>query len=74
MRDAWYWFMFGLMLTSAAANLYACVRSAMAFKQARKSWKRANELADALAELHDEYVKVQATEAFINTMNKGEEQ
>ena len=53
MRDAWYWFMFGIMLTSAAANLYACVRSALTWRRARKSWETAQEVLTEARDLRD---------------------
>lgn len=61
-----------LLLVSFGLNIWGCVLSGRVIKRARKSWERANELADALAELHDEYIKQQATEAFINTMGDDE--
>ena len=64
MRDAWYWFMFGIMLTSAAANLYACVRSAMAFRRARKSWETAQEVLTEARDLRDAIREDVAKEIF----------
>jgi hypothetical protein len=63
-----------LMYISLGLNIWGFILSMRVVKRARKIWERANELADALSELHDEYVTRQATEAFINTMDGGEQQ
>ena len=68
MNDVIYWIMYVLMMFSTALNLFGLILSIRSTRRARKSWERAKEVTDALAEIHDEYVKVQATEAFINTM------
>lgn len=72
MNDVIYWIMYALMMASTALNLFGLILSIRSTRRARKSWERAKELTDALAEIHDEYVKVQATEAFINTMGDKE--
>ena len=46
-----------LMYISLGLNIYGCVLSLRAIKRARTSWKRANELADALAELHARFLE-----------------
>jgi hypothetical protein len=54
-----------LMYISLGLNIWGLILSMRVVKRARKSWKRANELADALAELHTR---------FLEKMDKGEEQ
>lgn len=55
MRDVWYWFMFGVMLTAAGANIYACFRSMMSWKRARKSWENAQAVLREASKLRDEF-------------------
>lgn len=54
-----------LMYISLGLNIWGLVLSMRTMKRARKSWERANELADALAELHAR---------FLEQMDGGEQQ
>lgn len=54
-----------LMYVALGLNIWGMILSRRTIKRARKSWERANELADALAELHAR---------FLEKMDKGEEQ
>lgn len=63
-----------LMVVATVLNAVGFVTSMKNAQRYIKEWKRAMKLADALSELHDEFVREQATEAYINIMDKGEEQ
>lgn len=58
MRDAWYWFMFTVMLTACGANIVSWVRNMRQYKHLKILW-------DEIVELRDKYIE---------KMEKGEEQ
>ena len=54
-----------MMLVSLGLNIWGFVLSMRTVKRARKSWERAKEVSDALAELHRK---------LLENSNEGEEQ